>query len=197
MSETTTLRSNLELTESQRVALHEAALRALPTSPVKRLDRRRKRVQRGADADLMKRLKVEWIAAELAAAAETLRNYQSRQCWPADMRAVWPDVVRSTFESYNTDLARAGLAEQTRVTPSAAEISRMDRVIGWLTWLNGRERKVVWSIASGLSLRKVAAMFGKGKDSIHEDHVSALLIVALRLYEVSRQQGKPTIAKIK
>jgi len=195
MSETT-LRSSLELNEAQKAALHEAALRSLPLSSTKRVDRRRKRVERMTDADLMKRFKVEWIAVELAAAAETLRNHQSRQCWPAGMRAAWPDVVQSTFESYNTDRARAGI-ERHRVTPSAAEISRLDRAIGWLLWLNARERKVVWAIASGLSLRKVAAMFGRGRTAIHEDHVSALLIIALRLYEVSRQQGKPTIAKIK
>lgn len=195
MSETT-LRSGLELTEAQRAALHEAALRSLPLNPVKRVDRRRKRVQRLTDAEMMNRFKVEWIAGELAAAAETLRNYQSRQCWPADLRAVWPDVVRSTFESYNTDQARAGV-ERHRITPSAAEISRMDRALGWLHWLDARERKVAWAIASGLSMRKAAAMFGRGRTALHEDHVSALLIIALRLYERSRQLGKPTIAQIK
>jgi hypothetical protein len=196
MSETT-LRSSLELTEEQREALMLVAMKSMPTSPVKRVDRRRKRVQRMSDSDLMKRFNVEAIAAEISEAAETLKHHHSGRCWPAEMRAVWPDVVQSTYESYNTDKARADLAERTRIVPSSAEITRMDRAIGWLNWLEPRQRIIVWAMASGLSLRKVAAMHGKGRTSIHEDYVASLVLIAIHLHDVSRQQGKPTIAKIK
>jgi len=195
MSETLSLRG--KLTDAQAKELVERAMKSLPTDPVRRVDRRRKRFQRIGDAELMKRFKVEWIAAELAAAAETLKHHHAGRCWPAGMRAAWPDVVQSTYESYNTDKAKAKLVEQIRITPSAAEISRMDRAVGWLNWLDPRQRVIVWAMASGLSLRKVAAMHRKGRTSIHEDHVAALLLIAIHLHDVSRQQGKPTIAKIK
>jgi hypothetical protein len=192
-----TLQLPTKLTEAQAKALMDAALKSLPTSPVRRVDRRRKRFQRMGDADLMKKFKVDWIATELTAAAETLKHHHAGRCWPAGLRAAWPDVVQSTFESYNTDGARAGLVEKIRITPSAAEITRMDHAIRWLHWLDPRQRVIVWAMASGLSLRKVAAMHGKKKDSVHADHVAALLLIAIHLHDVERQQGKATIAKRK
>jgi hypothetical protein len=73
------------------------------------------------------------------------------------------------------------------LTPSGAEISRMDRALHWLHWLEQRERKIVWARASGLGLRKIAAMFGCSKDTIWRDYIAALLVIASHLHSARRQ----------
>jgi len=81
---------------------------------------------------------------------------------PQAVRSCMPEPVRTAVEAYGYDgVARASV----RVRPDAAAITRMDRVLGWLLWINDEDdRLIVAGTALGLSLRAVAyALAGAGR----------------------------------
>jgi hypothetical protein len=189
---------SLKLRPDQVEALKAYALRANPEAEADRagvletiLARRSakaRRHKRLTEADLMAQFGVEAIATELEAAAMTQRHLTVKGFRPAQLRSGWPDVVQSSWDVYNSERAKADLKdEEARIVPTADAISRMDRAIHWLNWLNERERKIVWARAMGLTLRIVARKFGCNKDTIHADYVAALLNIAIHLHSVSRQ----------
>jgi hypothetical protein len=142
----------------------------------------RKSARRMTEADVMKEMGVDWIAWEFEQAAKTLRHLHDSRLKPKQPQAAWPDVVRSSWENYGSERAKASLTEvNNRITPTSDQISRMDRCLQWLHWLTPRERKIVWARACGLALRKVAVMFGCGKTTVSTDHLTALFTIALRL----------------
>lgn len=79
------------------------------------------------------------LADRLEDAARTLRRVPSaKNSRPAEMRSNWPDYVRDTNEAYGYQAARGGA-----IKASAAEIARMDEVLGWIAryWSAAEMRK--------------------------------------------------------
>jgi hypothetical protein len=66
----------------------------------------------------------------------------------------WPEIVRSFFEAYGMDEATY------KIVPTAKQISRMDEVIEWLTWLPPETARIIWARCSGLPWRTIARMAG-------------------------------------
>lgn len=98
----------------------------------------------------------ELVRAWIAEAMATLRILAiTSRDRPADMRAVYPDVVREAVEAYGWGDA------VVRRLPTAAEIARLDVVLPWLFWLDDpRDRKIVAGVAMGLCLRTVGKAAG-------------------------------------
>jgi len=76
------------------------------------------------------------VEAELRLAMWTLKRLPSRNLFPAGFKAAWVAIPSDPRESYGYHAARA-----PRVTPSADEISRMDRALSWV-WAHLAEARV-------------------------------------------------------
>ena len=68
---------------------------------------------------------------------------------PLQLEAHWPDIVRDWL-SYGWSLASA-----PRFPPTAAEIDRLDEVLGWLHWLTRDQRLILWARANKWTWRKI------------------------------------------
>jgi hypothetical protein len=144
-------------------------------------------VKRGAASDdgaaLMKAMGLEWIAAEFKSAFDTMRIMPANHCWPASGAGWWPEIIRSVAESY-----AYAATHVTRATPTADQISRMDRAMGWLGWLEQRERKVVLLRSAGRSFAMIGKTLGIGKTTAQTDHIAALITIAFRLSSTVRRK---------
>lgn len=84
------------------------------------------------------------IQDRIRRAAETLRRMpreDERRHLSAGERCSWPGYVRD-WHAYGADKARARLSP-----PSAREITEMEEVVGWISWLASRhewEAKAMW-----------------------------------------------------
>ena len=105
----------------------------------------------------------ERVRADLSAAMDTLRRLRMpRHGVPPKLRSAMPEPIRTYWEAYGQDPGdRPALP-----APSPSAISRMDRVLPWLFWVEGKRlRSAVCLRALGLSWRRIAAIIG---DVSHE-----------------------------
>lgn len=78
----------------------------------------------------------EDVAARIEDAVLTLRRVPaSKHSAPAEFKSNWPDFLRDSREAYGYSAARGG-----RILANAAEIARMDQVLGWIA--------AHWSVAA-------------------------------------------------
>lgn len=63
----------------------------------------------------------------------------------------WPDVVRESIESYGWNPAT-----KVKLAPSARDISQMQEAMGWLLWIGVLERQIVWGMAEGRRIERLA-----------------------------------------
>lgn len=96
------------------------------------------------------------LSERLEDAARTLRRIPAaRNSRPAEMGSGWPDYLREVMEAYGYQAARGGA-----VKASAAEIERMDEVLGWVSrWWSVAEmrRAGLPEDAGGLAWLRVGA----------------------------------------
>ena len=57
----------------------------------------------------------------------------------------------------------------------------MDRALVWLTWLDERERKIVWARACRISYRRLAKLLRCDRERLRHDHLAALFALALKI----------------
>jgi len=118
---------------------------------------------------------IEETKLRLIEAADALRRLSMNGVKPMGLRAAWPDVVHRFEEAYGWT------AERMRPPrPSPCEISRMDEAIGWLLWLGGEERKLVWARSAGLSWRRIEDMDGRSVRTLQHLYTAALRRIQLR-----------------
>jgi hypothetical protein len=77
-------------------------------------------------------------------AAQTLRRLPDRESslLRAGERCAWPTIILSYWEAYGQNAPRMRLP-----APSATQISEMEEVLGWITWLGKQDRltmRCVW-----------------------------------------------------
>ena len=121
-----------------------------------------------------------WLNWRLKEAALTLYCLRlSRHDLPDGHGSYWPGVVRSASEAYGYEgdpgfniPGEQGYRKGLRIIPEDTKeqkrrrwerlnrritaiergrIDRMDEVLGWLLWLTGEERRIVWGRAEGRS----------------------------------------------
>lgn len=106
----------------------------------------------------------ELVAERLSQAAGTLARSRAVGVGPSGMRAAWPSVIHDRNEAYGYTAAVA-----PRIEPSAAELSALDRVLGWVssyltTQACERARLpadagwVAWERARGMTLARISTM---------------------------------------
>lgn len=78
----------------------------------------------------------------------------------------WPDIIQSFFDAYGYTPARL------KIVPTARQLSEMDEVIGWLSWLSramdADAMRIVWARAEGNSWRRIARIAGKPPNACRE-----------------------------
>lgn len=96
------------------------------------------------------------VIAALERAADTLKRLpMPRNGMPARERSSWPAIP----DDPDDDDDRAP-SRQPVNPPRAQAISELDQVLPWLGTLEGKDRRVVWARAAGLSWPRLAREFG-------------------------------------
>jgi hypothetical protein len=112
------------------------------------------------------------VRERLEEAARTLRALPAKDR-PKGYDTAWPDVVRQAAEAYGWDAA-----VPPRITPSAAEIGRMEECFAWLSWLEPRDRQIVWLRAAGVRWRAICVRVGYARTHAWRRQVAALKRIA-------------------
>jgi hypothetical protein len=71
--------------------------------------------------------------------------------------------------------------------PAPEAIDRMDEAIGWLSWLDREERRLVWLRAEGLPWKRITHRLGIGRTTAWHRWTAALLKLATRLNAADEQ----------
>jgi Domain of unknown function (DUF6362) len=71
--------------------------------------------------------------------------------------------------------------------PAPEAIDRMDEAIGWLSWLDREERRLVWLRAEGLPWKRITHRLGIGRTTAWHRWTTALLKLVTRLNAVDEQ----------
>ena len=87
----------------------------------------------------------------------------------------WPQVLRSPRE------IAAMEPEPMRVWPSAAAITRLERIFDWMTWIDEAERKLVWSRAARVPWKVISHELGCDRTTAWRRWQLALTKIAARL----------------
>lgn len=99
--------------------------------------------------------------------------------------STWPAVVHDF-----ADLVAQEAVRLRRPPPSSASISRMDETLGWLSWLEPADAKLVWLRASGERWKAVCWKLGMSRATAHRHWLYALSVIAWRLNERSAPAGQ-------
>lgn len=127
----------------------------------------------------------EEVRGRLQEAADTLlRLPMPLHGRPGKFRCQMPEVVRSYWEAYGYNETRTRFAR-----PTAKEIQRMDEALTWLLWLpEKRDRQMVFLVAIGFSLRKIA-------NALDASHEWARLIILDSHLAITQQLNRQLKAK--
>lgn len=115
--------------------------------------------------DLDLQVQAVTVIALLNEAAETIRRSRLNGGLPSARLASWPDVVRSINEAYGYHRVRF-----RPPAPTPEQIDRLDRVLGWLLMLSGREASIFGARLSGLRWAAIEA-----REGLSERHARRLL----------------------
>lgn len=97
----------------------------------------------------------------------------------------WPKI----FHEF-ADLVGQEPPRLRRPPPAPSAISRMEEALGWLTWLEPIDRKIVWLRASGERWKAVCYQVGLARAAANEHWLYALCVVAWRLNGWRRAQPR-------
>lgn len=103
---------------------------------------------------------------------------------PAEHFCNWPEILRSFYECYGNESANDRLNKPMPL--NSRQVSELDQVIEWLTWVTALQSKVVWSAAEGISWRKIAAIAGKSDKTckqLAEDAIVEITMIQNGLWE--------------
>ena len=118
-------------------------------------------------------------------AALTLRRLPSPPgSGPRGFGQSWPEYVHEAKHAYGYHEARM------RVSPSAAEIQRMDECIDWLRFLHPDDARIVWFRAEGHRWRFVCIQAGCVRQTAWRRWVAALQTISNNLNR-GRKPGLP------
>jgi DNA-directed RNA polymerase specialized sigma24 family protein len=123
-------------------------------------------------------------------AARTLRMLRlSSTDAPAKLRSGWPEIVRTQREVFaaevdatpeqRRDMHRDRL--NVRLTPTTKEVSDMDEVLRWLSFLTDEQRKVVFARALGMPARKIAERLHCSRRHVYDVECQSYVTIATKL----------------
>lgn len=122
-----------------------------------------------------KNLTVTDIANRLEEAARTIKRL------PPVIRkshsSRWPKIIRDVYEKLNEEKLPPRLGP-----PTAAAISRLDEVLGWMFLLDDEdERRILWLRAERVYWKQICWRLGVGKTKAREMWRIALLKIYFQL----------------
>ena len=125
------------------------------------------------------------VRAWIREAMETLRRLPlPKDGLPRRTSSHMPDVLREFVEAYGYDQGRA------REPVSPREIGRLDRVLDWLMWLEGRQEAVlVTGLALGLNLRATGRLVGRSHEWCRQRERAAVEDIARRLNRARKRKA--------
>ena len=98
------------------------------------------------------------VMQQIEQAVRTLRLLPKVQLHGA--LTYWPPVIQSYWDAYGAE------PERMHLRPTPQQISQLDQVCEWLTWLDTISARIVWARARRQSWRKIAYSVG------HLSHVT-------------------------
>jgi hypothetical protein len=90
--------------------------------------------------------------------------------------SVWPSIVPEFSDLIGREPPRL-----RRPPPSPDAISRMERTMPWLRWLEPDDAKLVWARAEGSRWKLICWRFGVSRATAHRRWQYALSLIAWRL----------------
>ena len=130
---------------------------------------------------------IDAVKGRLREAAQTQQALRlKRHSFPDGYTSVWPQVIHDTVEAYGWEgdpWGLYGLRQPRLANPSPAKIDRMDEVLGWLLWLDGQARRLVWARACRIKWRYLERARKLSRQTLTKQHDEALAIILLRLIE--------------
>lgn len=112
-------------------------------------------------------------------AAQTLRKQPNK-----DRRGSsnsWPTIILTYWEAYGQQAVRLRLSP-----PTAKEIDRCDEVMGWLTWLGGKDRitmKCVWlCCGENYAPSQVVGIMGLHRNTVRLRRDGGLQLIGAKFY---------------
>jgi hypothetical protein len=118
------------------------------------------------------------VAARLEEAVDVLARLPDEQM--RGLYDLWPKLVG---EPCRPVLAAAAAPEA---------VDRMDETLGWLMWLDPKERQLVWLRAEGVPWKRITHWLGIGRTTAWTRWTMALLKIAVRL-NAHAEQDRPNI----
>lgn len=134
----------------------------------------------------------ELVAKRLQEAADTLKRLPDKNR-PRPLKASWPDTVQAMAESvfaianvWGVNIFREREKEKNDSTlrpgpPDPGAISRMDKALPWLAYLDTTKQKPLWAWACGCGDRRIAMICGKHRHTIRAWREQSLELIARRL----------------
>lgn len=128
----------------------------------------------------------ESLKAIIREAVRTQHNLPATGCKPASWGSTMPDYVREVSESYGYDSARIG-----RITPTAAQIDRLDMVCAAMATreLTDRDRALLWAVAARTPWGKIAGRLGMDRTTLWRQHDRALVTFGIRLANIGAKEA--------
>lgn len=126
----------------------------------------------------------EYVKARLEEAAQTLRRLPATGCFPQGHKAQWPQVVREFWEEWNVkgEGEKEEFADErnrVRLSPSPAQIERMDEALMWLYYIKQPEhRMVVFARCLGVRGGVLARRFHVHRNTVATWYEAGLVRVA-------------------
>jgi len=117
---------------------------------------------------------VEHVEDVLIEAADTLKRLPSDK--PRGYVSSMPTPVHSVYDAYDWEPVKL-----RRPPPSAAAIDQLDRVLGWMAWLDDEQVRVVWARAIGVPWRPICQRLGCGRTKAWQMWVTALVLLKVKL----------------
>lgn len=116
------------------------------------------------------------VADQIEESATTMRRLVVAGLRPREYGNSWPTVVHDAMEAYgwNEVLVRLG-------PPPAEAITRMDRVLSWLSWLDVDQVRLVWLHAERVPRKVITASLGISRATAWRFWMAALMIIVNRL----------------
>ena len=82
-----------------------------------------------------------------------------------------------------------------RVVPSARDIQRMEDCIGWLSYLDPEDARIVWLRAVGVRWRQVCIRAGVVRSTAWRRWAASLLTIAKHLNALDKSVRKASVPK--
>jgi hypothetical protein len=120
----------------------------------------------------------ETVKAQIAEAADTMRRLRVSGGKPSGYKTNWPSIVQDFWEAYDTNKSPIPLL----ASPKPEAIDRMDATLRLLyTIEDATARGVVWGMACGLKVSRMARALGISRYYVEQLHRDNLTRLAKRL----------------